>query len=420
MKPWKRTLYVLWAGQFLLLAGVSLVAPFLPLYLGELGVTEPTAQVVWSGVIFAINYVAAAIFQPIWGELADRYGRKLMAIRSALGIGTMVGLFAVAPNVWWLLLFRVIQGVMVGYSVAANALISAQAPAEKQGYVLGIMHTGWVAGTVSGPLIGGVLAHLFGRYRPVFLVTLVACWLTALLVWLFVEEKQPSRPARVASRAANAPVSAGPQRPERLKLAANGVLLAVIVVSFVANFSNMTIEPILTLFLKSLDVPRRSLDLYAGVVFAVTGLASFIAAPWLGVLGDRYGHRKVLLLSLGGAAVIYFGSGFVTAAWQLVVLRFLLGLGIGGIMPAVNALTTQLVPEEQRGRGFGFTLSANFWGNVVGPLVGSGVAAAFGTLRAIFPVTAAVVLMSLLWIWLKVPERIPTPVVRGGAADGGA
>jgi len=404
MESWRRSLYVLWTGQFLQLAGVSLIAPFLPLYLGELGVKDASAQALWSGIIFAVTYATAAIFQPIWGDLGDRYGRKPMALRSAFGLALSVGLFTVATGPWSLLFFRILQGVMAGYTVAATALMSAAAPKDKQGYALGILQTGYIAGTVCGPLIGGGLAHLVGSYRPVFLITTVTCALAGVLTWAFVPAGDPPKSVSDAARAR------AKAQPGLLR--SNPVLLAMIVVTFMANFAAMTIEPTLTLFLKTLHV-TGSLELYAGLVFAATGIASFLAAPRLGRLGDRIGHRKVLTVSLGAGAVIYFAQGYVTAAWQLAVLRFLLGLAVAGIVPAAQALIARVVPMERRGRGFGYTLSANFWGNVAGPLVGGSVAAGFHSMRAVFPVTAVVMLINLVWLFWKVPARLPEAAEAG-------
>ncbi|HYF92382.1 MAG TPA: MFS transporter [Symbiobacteriaceae bacterium] len=181
----------------------------------------------------------------------------------------------------------------------------------------------------------------------------------------------------------------------------------MVLVIFMANFAAMTVEPTLTLFLQSLHVPEGSLELHAGVVFAATGLASFLAAPWLGKLGDSYGHRLILSWSLAGATAVYFLQGLVTAPWHLAVLRFLLGLGVRGIVPAANAVIAQMIPAQRRGRGFGWTLSANFWGNVVGPLTGSVIASSFDSQRAVFPVTALIMLLNLGWLLLRVPRRLP-------------
>lgn len=399
MQPWRRTLYVLWAGQFLQLAGVSLIAPFLPLYLGELGVQDPSAQAIWSGIIFSSTYVAAALFQPVWGDLGDRYGRKPMALRSAFGLALAVGLFAVARNPWWLLGFRLLQGVMAGYSVAATALMSAAAPQDKQGYALGFLQTGYIAGTVCGPLFGGLLAQVVGHYRPIFLITTVTCGLAGLLTWIFVPEERKAPGAAAGAKAK--------QQKQPGLLRSSPVLFAMIVVTFMANFAAMTVEPTLTLFLKTLSVSAGSLQLYAGVVFAATGIASFLAAPRLGRLGDRIGHRRVLTWCLSGGAIVYLAQGFVTAGWQLAALRFALGLAVAGIVPAAQAVIARVVPAERRGRGFGYTLGANFWGNVIGPVTGSAVAAGFHSMRAIFPVTAVLMLINLVWLLLRVPARLP-------------
>jgi len=411
MAKWKRTMWVLWMGQFCLQVGVSLVAPFLPLYLGELGVKDPEAQAVWSGVIFAANFVIAALCQPIWGSLADKYGRKKMAMRSAFGIGIAVGLFAIAPNQWWLLLFRIFQGTMVGYAVAANALMSSQAPPDKQGYALGTLQTGFVAGTVCGPLFGGLLVRLVGAYRPVFVITLVACFLAGLVTWLLVDEEPRKAVPTGADGKPGAPVV------KQRFWNANPVIISMVLVLFMANFAAMTVEPTLTLFLQSLHVPEGSLELYAGAVFAATGLASFLAAPHLGRLGDKYGHRLVLAWALGGATAVYFLQGLVNAPWQLALLRFMLGLGVGGIIPTANAVIAQMIPVERRGRGFGWTLSANFWGNVVGPMTGSLIASTFHSQRAVFPITAVIMLANLGWLLLRVPKRLPQAPVSAAVGD---
>lgn len=146
---------------------MSCVTPFLPLYLQEMGLTDHDEVLLWSSLIYGANLLTAFLFAPIWGKVADQHGRKLMLIRSGLGMAITISLMGVASGPIHLLLLRLLNGVLSGFSPAAIALTATSTPKEKSGYALGILHSGSVAGTICGPLLGGLLADQFG-FRAVF------------------------------------------------------------------------------------------------------------------------------------------------------------------------------------------------------------------------------------------------------------
>src|SRR5829696_1630162 len=122
---WNVTLYAVWAGQLLALIGFSSRVPFLPFYLGDLGVGDVSAQTLWSGAINAAGAAAMAITAPIWGLLADRYGRKPMLLRGLFGGAGVVVMMGFASSPWQLLGLRVLEGILTGTVAAATALARA-------------------------------------------------------------------------------------------------------------------------------------------------------------------------------------------------------------------------------------------------------------------------------------------------------
>lgn len=398
MERWRRDLYILWACAFIVQAGFSLIMPFLPLYLEQLHVQGAAVQM-WSGVIFSANFIVMAVVSPIWGALSDKVGRKPMMLRSAFGMGVVVWLMGLVTSPWQLLGLRLLQGVASGFIPATVAYIASVAPRERSGYAIGLLTTGQVAGNIMGPLVGGVLAKTMG-YRPIFFVTSLSCLISGLIVFLMIKESFTSvaRPKGAGLKSAVALVKQYP------------VVIGVSVLLFLNMVSILTAEPVLTLYLRTLRAPQEWVQLLSGLVFSITGVATLLVASQVGRLSDRIGSRLVLSVCLSGASVMYVLQGFATSAWQMVVMRFVLGLFTGGLMPAANGLLARSVPREIQGRIFGLTSSAIFLGNTVGPLLGGAIAASFG-MRTVFPVTGALLLVTLGWVLTGVRDHPGTEPV---------
>jgi DHA1 family multidrug resistance protein-like MFS transporter len=165
MENWKRNLYLIWVAELVAIAGFSVVMPFLPYYVQELGVTDLRHVELWSGVLFASQAVTMAIFAPIWGALADRHGRKLMIQRATFGGALVLTAMAFVHNVWQLALLRAIQGALTGTIPAAMTLVASSTPRDRAGYALGLLQMAIWAGASVGPLLGGAGSRPLGLSR---------------------------------------------------------------------------------------------------------------------------------------------------------------------------------------------------------------------------------------------------------------
>ncbi len=380
---WKRNLLISWIGCFFTGASFSLVMPFIPLYIEELG--APASQVpLLSGLAISITALAAAIVAPIWGNLADRKGRRLMMIRAAAGMTVTMGALAFVPNVYWLLVMRFFTGVLSGYIPNATALIAYQAPRKKSGWAIGTLATGAIVGNLIGPLMGGILAELLGM-KNVFIITGMILFITLLLTIFLV--KETFEPVEKKNLMSTKEILGQSTR--------RSVLFGLFFTSLILQLGMTSISPILTLYIRELSTDTGSVLFLSGLIVSVAGVSAVISSPYLGRLGDRIGNHKILLLGLVFSFCCFIPMGLVTAPWQLGVLRFLLGFSTGALMPSVNTLISKITPPEGVSRIFGYNQMFNNFGQVLGPLVGSAVAQAY-SYSAVFFVTAGFVLLNIL------------------------
>jgi MFS transporter, DHA1 family, multidrug resistance protein len=396
---WQRTLWAMVGIQFVMTMAFSMLTPIMPLFLPVLGVTGAAAIDLWAGILAGVTSFVAAFASPFWGSVADRHGRKLMLLRSAIAIGVFTALMGVAGNVWQFFAFRALMGVFAGFSAAAIALVASQVPESRLGFSLGWLSTGQLVGSLVGPIVGGALADLTGSYRVPFYCTSATIFLAVALVRLVVREEF-TRPQKGSGRRST--VSG------LVALATTPALLALFFVLLMAQFGVRTVQPVVTLYVKEMVGDRANLATLAGLAFSVTGLADVVASPFLGKRSDRIGYRRVLLISLLGATLMTLPQAFTLNYWLFVAERFGVGMFVGGLLPTANALVGRLVARSDRGAVYGMTSSAMFMGNSLGPLSGGAIAASFG-LRWVFLMTAIVMALNLAWVYWRVPEYTPQP-----------
>jgi len=391
---WRQTLWAMVGIQFVMTAAFSMLTPIMPLFLPVLGVESEAAVAIWAGVLNGITSLVAAFASPLWGQVADRHGRKLMLLRSSLAIGLFTALMGVSGNVWQFFAFRALMGVFAGFSSAAIALVASQVPEDRLGYSLGWLSTGQLVGSLVGPIVGGILADLTGSYRIPFYCTSATIFLAMGLAWFTVREEF-TRPALGSGRRGTF--------SSLLALVTTPALLALFFVLLMAQFGVRTVQPIVTLYVKEMVGDLPNLATLAGIAFSITGLANVISAPFLGNRSDRIGYRRVLLICLAGGTLTTLPQAFTDNYWLFTAERFAVGLFIGGLLPAANALVGRLVSRAERGAVYGMTSSAMFLGNSMGPLLGGAIAASFG-LHWVFLMTAIVMAANLLWVYHRVPE----------------
>jgi len=387
---WRLTFWLLLACQ----AGISLIygmlSPLLSLYLGELGLGDSDLIQFWAGVSGAATGVTATLGGPFWGLLADRYGKRPLLLRSAIGLVVVLAGFALSQSVAQFVWFRFLQGVLIGFQPAALALVVERAPREQTAWVVGLFQTAGVAGTVAGPALGTGLAHTFGAIRPTFwvLAAIAAAISTAVLVQ--VRDAPSAREGRTEPISIGAVLDPLREQPRLIGL------LAVIAIS---GFGQSALDTLLPLYIPTLDLGGRESLFFTGVVFSASGVATVIAASGWGRVANVYGPRRILALCLGAGGVFFALQGAVQTGWQLTVVRFLLGLCMGGLLPVASAAISAALPASRQGRGFGLSYSASFLGSVLGPLAGGVVGTALG-LPPFFFLSAALMAGACFWLAL--------------------
>ncbi|MFV8868159.1 multidrug efflux MFS transporter MdtG [Serratia fonticola] len=390
---WQRNLFITWLGCFLTGAAFSLIMPFLPLYVEALGVTGHQSLNMWSGLVFSITFLFSAIASPFWGSLADRRGRKLMLLRSALGMGIVMVLMGMAQNIWQFLALRAVLGLLGGFIPNANALIATQVPRHRSGWALGTLSTGGVSGALIGPLIGGLLADQYGL-RPVFFITATVLFICFLLTLFCVREQ--FTPVQKKDMLHARQVFASLKSPK--------LILSLFITTMIIQIATGSIAPILTLYVRELAGNISNLAFVSGLIASVPGVAALMSAPRLGKLSDRIGPERILVFMLVISVLLLIPMAFVQTPWQLGVLRFLLGAADGALLPAVQTLLIYNCTNQVAGRIFSYNQSFRDIGNVSGPLLGAAVSASYG-FRAVFCMTALVVLFNAFYSWWCLQRR---------------
>ena len=380
---WKDNLRIAWFGCFLTGASISLVVPFMPIFVEQLGI-EGDQVAFYSGLAISVSAISAAVVSPIWGILADKYGRKPMMIRAGLAMTITMGGLAFVPNVFWLLFLRFLNGVFTGFVPNATALIASQVPKDRSGYALGTLSTGVVAGTLTGPFVGGFIAEIFG-IRNVFLLVGSFLFLAAILTILFIKENFQPVPKEKALLTKELFTSV--KYPF--------LLINLFLTSFVIQFAAQSIGPILALYVRDLG-QKENLLFVSGLIVSSMGFSSMMSAGVMGRLGDKVGNHRLLIVAQAYSVLIYLFCANASTPLELGIYRFLFGLGTGALVPGINALLSRMTPKAGISRVFAFNQVFFYLGGVIGPLAGSVVAEQFGY-HSVFYATALCVALSCLF-----------------------
>lgn len=383
-ESWQRNLVVLWFGTFMTGIGSSLIAPFISLYISTLGNYSKTELNIWSGLVFSSTFIVLAIVSPLWGRLADQKGRKLMLLRASLGMAVVISLMAFVTAAWQLLILRMLLGAFSGFISNSMALMASSAPKEKSGSVLSLLTTGSVAGTLIGPIVGGILVNFTG-YRHVFSVTGIIMFLVFFLALFFVKETfKPIEKKDMLSASEVWKVIAHPS-----------VIWGMFFATLITQMTNQSINPVLSLYVQELMHGQGNITFMAGIVAAAPGIVTLIAAPFLGRLGDQVGQRKILGFGLIFSFIVFSVTATTTNIWFLIVMRLLVGISDAAILPSVQAILAKESPQAVTGRIFSYNQSAQSIGAFAGPLLGSAIAG-FIDYRYVFVGSAILVVFNLI------------------------
>ena len=375
MAGWKRNLYVITAAELVAIAGFTVVMPFLPFYVQELGITDPDQVKLWTGWLSSAQSITMALAAPIWGSLADRFGRKIMVERAMFGGAIIFVAMGFVQNVQQLLVLRALQGLVTGTVSAATALVASTTPRGESGSSMGTLQTGIYLGASVGPLVGGVIADTLG-YSAAFWITSACLFLGGLSVFLLVNEEnaQPeSLVGRQDSHLWDGLVSV--LRSAQLRI--------IFAVRLIARLGSRIISPLLPLFIQELVVESPRLATIAGTISGLGAFSSAGGALFLGRKSDQIGHRKMLILCSFGIALFYLPQSLVTDPLQLGVLQMVTSFLMAGILASVAALLATLVPEGRQGAVYGISTTIVASANAIAPMIGAGIGVWLG-LRPVF------------------------------------
>lgn len=400
---WHKAFYTLWLGCFITGMGYSMTMPFISLFIADLGHYTQLQVSLYSGLAFAMTFIAQAIVSPYWGNLADRKGRKLMCMRASGVMALTITATGFAPNAIYIIVMRFIQGAFSGYINNATALIAGETPHQKSGWVMSQMMTAGTAGNLVGPLLGGVLSNLFGNwlggawgYRIPFFITGFLMVLVFLgSTFLVKEEFTP------VSRAEMKPMSEIMHTLPHVKL-----IVAMFVTTLLVQAANMSIDPIVSLYVKSMMPNSKNIAFVAGIVAATPGLGTLLAASKIGHKMDEIGPLKILRVGLIVGAILFIPMALTHSPWILAGLRFLLGIASAAMLPAAQTVLTLNTPAESFGRIFSYNQSFQAVGSVFGSLMGSAISGVFNYATVFWTTGLMLAINFILIIFFSLNKRI--------------
>ena len=362
--PWVVTLTILVASAFLMDMSFTMITPFLPVYLSsELGAKASEVDM-WSGAVFAVTFFVSGLLGPVWGVLADRKSRKLMALRASIGLTISYALCGIVQTPLQLFAARFFQGLCAGLYPALLALLAASIPARKTGLSMGLMQGGMTVGAVVGPFVGGVLADYFGM-RESFFVASVALGLISLLIGFCIKEKP--RTIKVTSR-----------NWFDWSVLRQPAIFKMLIACAVIHASLFSAQPILPLYIAQLQGSMDNIMMLSGTIFSVCAISIMIASPILGAAGQKFGFLKVLSCSLFFAGFLISAQVLGRTPFEFGVWRFIAGFAIAGLIPLVNSIISTECPPDKKGEVFGFNFLTGHAGMALGPFAAGALSSWFG------------------------------------------
>jgi DHA1 family multidrug resistance protein-like MFS transporter len=331
-----------------------------------------------------------AVMAPIWGVLADRYGRKPMLVRSMIGGAVVIGAMGFVNDVWQLEAVRIVQGAVTGSQAAAAALVAAASPANQVGFALGLVSTAVQVGNTVGPVIGGVTVGGLG-FRGAFLLGGVMLLLGGLMAIFWVDEP-PLAARSTSTRASTEPLSLwtrtfGPLRWPGFR--------RLLVLQLGTQFVFSASVNLLPIYLQDMQRPTwLSAELASGLSITLTAITAALGMPFFGPWTDRRGPRGLLITSLVGSAAVLSVQALVPTVGLFLALRAVLGVWLAGVTATLAVVTKLSAPIGREGVAYGAAGSAQGLGWGLGPILGAGLVA-LGGIPALYLACAGLMLLLL-------------------------
>ena len=371
---WRRNLIALTAAVFIGFTGFTLVMPFLPIYISQMGVSDVGVIAAWTGVTLGVTPAMTAVFAPLWGRLADRFGRRLMVARSLFSFIIIMAAMAFATEPWHLFALRVLQGFFAGYGALCLAMAAESAPPGKLAQSIGLVQTAQRLGPALGPVIGALVAGVVGLRATFFVTAVFYAVAFVLVLWMYTE---------VPALAPAGTHPTGGAVTFRSALAFENFLLLMAVI-FGFQFVDRSIGPILPLVIAEMEPNESRAAVTSGVMFSIVACSAAVGHHYCAALLRRWSSREVISRAAVVAAASALAMGLAPDALALALASAVFGLSVGAAMTAAYTAAAASLPDAVRATGFGFLTSASLVGIAISPMV-AGLLAQTG-LRSVFAV----------------------------------
>lgn len=366
---------------------MTMIMPFLSLYIETFGDYSDAYVQKWSGLVFGATFISALIMSPIWGRIADKFGFKPILIINGFGIAISVFLMGFIHSVEAFFVLRLLNGVVTGFIPTSLAFISANTKREEAGKRLGTLQMGSVTGTLFGPVLGGLLADAFG-FQYTFVITSISVIIAALIIIFGIKEQHKAKNVSGVVYSRKTILSG---------LIHHRLMLNVMVVTALIQIGNFSIQPLLSLYVAQLT-DTKDVAFLAGITFSAAGVGNLLFARKWGKLGDDIGYEKVLGFLLLLSFIFIIPQAFVGSLWQLVIWRLLFGISMGGMIPITTALVRREAPLDIQGEVMGYNTSFRFLGNIIGPMFG-GIVSGFVGISSVFISTGVLFLLGFGFLY---------------------
>lgn len=383
---WQRNLYLISLGVFVASIGFSIITPFLPMFLMQLGLKSSTS--LWSGLIFSINSLTFGIMSPIWGSISDRHGKKPMMARAGIGMGITYFLMTFVTNHIQLFVLRGVNGLLSGYIPAAISLVASNSLPENLNYSLGIVQAASAIGNITGPLVGGIASKLIGIRGSMMFTGILLFIAAALPFAAHVKEEVAPKPRTSILKDISSTFR-------------NRQLVILFIVWLLVQAALMAVYPTLPLFIG--NISPKNAELYTGIIFSIVGISTALGAPVVGRI-HKYPTTTIFKWSLFASTVFTALQGFAGTIFTLGAIRFIFGFFNSAVTVAGNVLIAKNSDQDNQGSSFGVLNSIMSIGSVSGPLIGGFLGDQLGLSYSFFGAAFILFLAYILSFAIKEPE----------------
>jgi MFS family permease len=382
-EAWSRNLTVLLTAIFIEEMGWMLTAPFLPIYIQELGIPDSKQAALWAGIVMAASMTINSPMIPFWAALADRFGHKLILLRALAALTMSNFAIGMVGNVRQMLVVRVVSAFFTGLVPLSYAIIASSSPQSKMTQSIAHLQTIQIVAASVAPLIGGIMVDRIG-VRPGYFYSSAMCVCGFLLVLFFFHNLE---------RTESAPASRG----QRSGLW--GTILALLpfaVILFLVQIIDRSFQPLIPVYVEELGgAAAGGVGFWSGLTVSLAGAAMAISANVIARLCRHHSPGKLLLATLVGGALFCAPISWLRSVWQLAIARTVLSLAVGGATTLIFTVGSMMgLGRGSVGKSAVLVMGQQMGGSL-GPLMGG--ALAQWSLRGVFVINSMLYLVTLLF-----------------------